>query len=70
MPQNVQIEKKRISCPSCQLMRIQGVICHETGCPDSYLYITRECKWCGTNFSPEHRKHFYCDDDCERAYNS
>lgn len=25
----------RITCPECNLARINGVLCHETGCPNS-----------------------------------
>jgi hypothetical protein len=45
---------KRITCDQCQLARIQGVICHETGCPnmrakwDGERWVKyRECFECG-----------------------
>jgi hypothetical protein len=25
----------QIKCNSCELMRIQGIVCHETGCPNT-----------------------------------
>jgi hypothetical protein len=55
-------------CDSCQLARINGIVCHETGCPDSHRFTLRECKWCGTEFAPEERKQRFCEDSCARAY--
>ena len=26
---------RRVSCTSCQLIRINGIVCHETGCPNA-----------------------------------
>jgi hypothetical protein len=58
-----------MTCPSCQLMVIQGVICHERGCPDGHLFTTQECKWCGTEFRPvEKRRESFCCASCEAAY--
>ena len=58
-----------MTCPSCQLMVIQGVICHERGCPDGHLFTTQECKWCGTEFRPaEKRRDYFCCASCEAAY--
>ena len=38
-----------MACSSCELLRITGVVCPETGCPET----PRECKWCGQDFAPE-----------------
>jgi len=58
-----------MTCPSCQLMVIQGVICHEHGCPDNHLFTTQECKWCGTEFRPtEKRRDYFCSASCAAAY--
>jgi hypothetical protein len=61
---------KRLRCPSCQLARINGIVCHETGCPDSHLFTTRGCKWCGQTFAPEDKSQRFCSDDCAESYNS
>jgi hypothetical protein len=52
--------------PSYQLMVIQGVPCHETGCPESWInpstgepYV-RECRECGCEFVPESRHQVRC----------
>ncbi len=48
-----------ISCDSCQLARINGVVCHETGCPDSWIDpetgegYEKPCWQCGFGFVPE-----------------
>jgi hypothetical protein len=47
---------------------INGVICHEHGCPDAWKDYTRTCKWCGTEFKPEDRHQRFCDEDCARSY--
>jgi len=47
---------------------INGVLCHETGCPDAWMDYKRECKWCGQEFTPEHRNQECCDYECQQAY--
>ena len=59
-----------ITCQACEVLVINGVICHELGCPDTYKDSVRECKWCGTEFTPEERYQAYCSDDCAESYNS
>lgn len=51
-------------CCQCQLLRINGVVCHETGCPLAYRDERRECRWCGTEFAPEDRGQVYCSPEC------
>jgi len=70
------VETPRIRCDSCQIVSIQGVPCHETGCPDSWIdpatgrgYI-RECKWCGSKFEPEEKEEHFCCVDCAEIYHS
>lgn len=57
-------------CSSCEVLTINGVLCHETGCPDSWKDEQRECKWCGTMFKPEDKHQDCCDVSCAEAYNS
>lgn len=46
---------KRISCPQCNLMRINGVVCHETACPNLRArYDTESGEWI------KQRKCFIC----------
>lgn len=57
-------------CKSCEALIINGVYCHEIGCPDSYTTETRECKWCGQEFRPESQWQTCCCDDCHESYYS
>jgi len=56
-------------CPSCEVLRIQGMRCHETSCPNAWREERRECLWCGSEFVPEERWQAYCDYDCFAADN-
>lgn len=56
-------------CKSCEVLYINGVKCHETGCPESYKDYSRECKWCGGGFTPIDNRDYFCDTDCEESYN-
>jgi hypothetical protein len=51
-------------CNSCEALTINGVYCHETGCPDAWRDYQNECKFCGSLFTPEYRGQQYCDDSC------
>lgn len=55
-------------CQSCDVLVINGVICHEQGCPDSYKTNVRECKWCGSEFIPQFSRQCTCSDECWSAY--
>ena len=60
-------------CDSCEALMINGVYCHETGCPDSHLdangnLYKKECQWCGSVFTPEDKDQEFCDSSCYAAY--
>lgn len=55
-------------CESCQVARINGVLCHEHGCPDAWRTERRECRWCGSAFAPEQRWERECCECCAAAY--
>lgn len=65
-----QREPNFITCNSCQLVRINGVVCHETGCPESWRDpVTGKgypvpCFQCGCDFEPEERpsRYSWCPD--------
>ena len=59
---------KKAKCESCQALMINGVLCHEHGCPDAWKDKLRECPWCGTDFRPEEREQRFCSPDCAQAY--
>jgi len=58
----------KTKCNSCDVLYVNGVKCHEYGCPDSWIDEIRDCKWCGSSFKPEHKEQTCCDSDCENAY--
>jgi hypothetical protein len=53
-------------CDGCNPSRINGVLCHEAGCPDAWRDQAVECSECGSDFSPEERFRRVCE-DCARA---
>ena len=60
----------RTRCNSCEVMYINGIRCHEHGCPEAYKDELRECKWCGCEFEPEDRYQNFCSEECAADYNS
>ena len=57
-----------IQCDQCNLMMINKVLCHETGCPDSWKFIKRSCKWCGQEFEPQDIAQDHCEMSCYYDY--
>ena len=57
-----------VLCHSCEALIINGVLCHERGCPDAWKDYPRNCRWCGREFKPESRDQGFCDDECAQAY--
>lgn len=61
-------------CQSCLVVAINGVLCHEIGCPDADVDLRtgekrkKECAWCGSEFVPEERGQIACSEDCAEAY--
>jgi hypothetical protein len=55
-------------CEQCEIMYINGVRCHETGCPDAWKDETKNCKWCGSDFKPEAGGQKFCSDSCYLDY--
>lgn len=55
-------------CISCQVLSINGITCHETGCPNAYKDSQSECKWCGQLFTPESKYQDCCSHSCNVAY--
>lgn len=58
----------RRPCDRCQIAYINGVRCHETGCPDAWKDEVRECRECGTGFAPKYREQTCCSPECRRAF--
>lgn len=57
-------------CDQCEIAYINGVKCHEIGCPDAWKDETRECKWCGNEFKPKEREQDFCEVSCAESYSS
>jgi len=56
-------------CNSCDALTINGVYCHETGCPNREIGTVKECKWCGTEFVVESLDNtLFCCIDCGDSY--
>ena len=64
----------KVHCDSCEVAVINGVACHEQGCPKSHIdpvtgdCYEAECAWCGQSFSPEERAQILCSEECAEAY--
>ena len=55
-------------CDSCEVLYINGVKCHEHGCPEAWKDYNREYKWCGSEFSPDTVNQVFCDNECALSY--
>lgn len=55
-------------CLGCDFLHINGIGCHETGCPFAWRDEIRECDWCGNEFKPECERQAFCEEECYRAY--
>lgn len=51
-----------MACDSCNMISIQGVPCHEIGCPDAWRETLVECSECGFDFHREGRYQTTCPD--------
>ena len=55
-------------CDSCNVISINGMNCHETGCPDSWRDYEGECVECGQSFTPEYKGQKFCSEECNMLY--
>lgn len=56
-------------CIACDCLFINGLKCHEIGCPEAWKEREIECKWCGSKFLPEEKGQKFCSEDCAESYN-
>ena len=61
-------DPKTNQCNACEAKMIQGVYCHELGCPEAFRDHGRECKWCGAMFKPDESRPVCCSEDCYESY--
>jgi hypothetical protein len=52
-------------CNGCNPARINGVLCHEHGCPDAWRDYAAECVHCGCDFYRQDRHQTVCNDCTE-----
>ena len=62
-----EISLKENGCDGCSPSRINGVFCHEQGCPDAWRDKKIECIECGSDFYPDSHSQDICD-DCVNSY--
>ena len=55
-------------CDSCNELSINGINFHEIGCPDSWKNSIKNCKNCGTEFTPEESGQSTCSHTCYVNY--
>ena len=55
-------------CDDCEILYINGLRCHETGCRGRWMDEIRECQWCGEEFQPYDRGQTCCSHSCGIAY--
>jgi hypothetical protein len=69
-------ERPRRGCDQCEVVSVNGVACHEHGCPNRHLDPTTgrpypaTCEWCSSKFDPEERGQDFCDEECAQNYNT
>ena len=55
-------------CRSCSAAMINGVLCHEHGCPDAWRDQLTPCAECGSLFYPSTDGPSLCSDDCSHDF--
>ena len=55
-------ERAHGRCDDCAAAVINGVYCHEQGCPSAWRTALRPCQECGYDFQPEERRQAMCGD--------
>ena len=52
----------RKGCDQCEPLMINGMFCHETGCPNAWRDTKITCFECGFDFYPDERYRTVCND--------
>jgi hypothetical protein len=60
-----EIGRSMGGCNGCTPVKVNGVLCHEQGCPDAWRDYSVPCRECGVRFYREHRLQTYCKDCVE-----
>ncbi len=56
-----EIGLEGLNCDGCTMVHVNGVGCHELGCPESWRDVKRDCTWCGVEFYPTERNTICAD---------
>ena len=66
------ITLKENGCDGCSPSSVNGILCHEQGCPDRWRDIPKECTECGAEFYTNSRHQRMCsvcmEDSFDRAH--
>jgi len=63
-----------MKCDDCDSVTINGIPCHENGCPSDHINLLTGmkheviCNWCDSYFEPDYKRQNCCDDDCYDAF--
>jgi len=57
-----------MECNSCEVTYVDGVKCHEHGCPDAWKDNEKECRWCGALFTSIAENRTCCSEECRKSY--
>lgn len=60
------ITLQAIGCDGCSPSMINKVLCHESGCPERWRDMERDCFQCGEEFMPGDRTDSICADCMEQ----
>jgi hypothetical protein len=55
------VKGEKIMCDSCEALTINGVYCHESGCPRAWEDTDVQCFECGIPFTPKVKHQHTCD---------
>ena len=55
-------------CRSCSAAVVNGVFCHEHGCPDAWRDKQMPCVECGIPFYQNEPGQYLCSEECTRSY--
>jgi len=54
-----------LGCDGCDVVVLQGVLCHESGCPEAWKDRQKRCGICGGEFYGDSKCQAVCE-DCRR----
>lgn len=55
-------------CTQCQVLSINGLRCHETGCPIAWREYTKRCRNCKREFKLKEQRQEVCSKQCYRDF--